>query len=294
MRSADGLTMSGTVGRGKGVVDLDAIISASGRLHPLPASVARLAVLVSDDRSALRDIVEVISFDQALTGAVLARANSAANAARAQIRTVHEAVVRLGTGTVLAMAMSSSVGAMMRSALPSYGLCEGDLWRHSVQASLAAELLRRDSPVNVGAEASTAALLHDVGKLVMARSTVPDLERAITQAMEHDGLSRLDAESLVLEINHAELSGLVVQSWKLPEPIVQAVHFHHHPEVIDTPLAHVVRLANDLSLELDELPMPEPSTWRSSMQALGLRISGWPVLVGTVRTRYSELAARYD
>jgi HD-like signal output (HDOD) protein len=276
-----------------GVLDLDAVMSAASHLHPLPASLARLATLVSDQDTDLRAIVEVISFDQALAGALLARANSAAHAGRQAIRTVHEAVVRLGTGTVLAMAMSASVGGLMRTSLPSYGLAEGQLWRHSVRTALAAEVVKREVRIPIGAEVSTAGLLHDVGKLVLARHCDSDVDRSVLLAMEHDGLDRLDAETLVLGVNHAELSGLIVQAWGLPDTVVQAVQYHHHPQLTHLIEAHVVRLANDLSHDLEGDSGHSRTTWRDSMTALNLRVSSWPDMMRVVEQRYEELAARY-
>jgi putative nucleotidyltransferase with HDIG domain len=276
-----------------GALDLDAVISAAHHLHPLPASLTRLAILVADNDTDLRAIVEVISFDQALTGALLARANSAASAGRQAIRTVHEAVVRLGTGTVLAMAMSASVSGLMRSALPTYGLAEGQLWRHSVRTALAAEVVKREAKMAVGAEVSTAALLHDLGKLILARHCDSDVDRAVLQAMEHDGLDRLDAETLVLGVNHAELSALIVQSWGLPDGVVKAVQYHHHPDLADTGEAHIVRLANDLSHDLEGDHGHSRTTWRDSMTVVGLRVTSWPDLMRVVEERYEALAARY-
>ena len=51
----------------------------------------RRAALVAEEDSNLREIVEVVAYDQVLTGALLSRANSVVSAVRNPIRTVHEA-----------------------------------------------------------------------------------------------------------------------------------------------------------------------------------------------------------
>ncbi|MDQ1385811.1 MAG: hypothetical protein QOG65_3190, partial [Actinomycetota bacterium] len=119
----------------------------------------------------LAQIVDIVRYDQALTAALLRSANSSWSAARTEIATVRDAVVRLGAGPVLALALGVNVRGRMETAIPAYELAEGELWSHSVLAMLAAETLRSHVGMSHGghklpAETPTAALLHDVGKLV--------------------------------------------------------------------------------------------------------------------------------
>src|SRR3954447_21571304 len=109
-------------------------------------SMTRLASLVCDNAPALDGVVEVVRFDQALTASLLASANSSWSASRTRVTTVRDAVIRLGTGPVLSLALGSVVRSRLQRAVPEYGLAEGDLWQHSVAASLAAELLVRKAP----------------------------------------------------------------------------------------------------------------------------------------------------
>ncbi|MCZ7527204.1 MAG: HDOD domain-containing protein [Acidimicrobiia bacterium] len=164
------------------MIDLDALAHAASSLDPLPASLSRLAGAVSRDIPDVDEITEVVGFDEALTATLLRAANSSWSASREPITTVRAAVVRLGSGTVLSMALGGNVRARMHQALPEFGLEEGDLWRHSVAVALAAELMPRFVRVALPAEVVTAGLLHDFGKLLMARflddGTLSLLERA--------------------------------------------------------------------------------------------------------------------
>ena len=62
----------------------------------------------------------------------------------------------------------------MQSAIPAYSLPEGALWRHSVAAAVAVDAMQSCQRTPVPSETFTAALLHDVGKLVMGRFMSPD------------------------------------------------------------------------------------------------------------------------
>jgi len=211
-----------------GVIDLDAVTRAAGCFAPLPASSTRLATLVAHDSPDLAQIVEIVRYDQALTAALLRRANSSWSAARTEITTVRDAVVRLGAGPVVALALGVNVRARLSGAIPSYGLAEGELWDHAVAATLAAEALMRVTERRLPAETPTAALLHDVGKLVMARFVDADDLARIDAALDR-GATRMQAETDILGIDHAQLGGQIARAWELPESLIAGIAGHHAP-----------------------------------------------------------------
>ena len=166
------------------LLDFDEMIQEIDHLEPLPQSTSRLASLLLDEDADLDEIVRVSSLDQALTARLLRMANSAASASRRDIVTPKDAVLRLGRGTILSLAMASSVQKQMGEAIPQYGLSEKALWRHSVAAAVAAELIPKYCKVNVPPESYAAALLHDVGKLVMCRFLSPEIMEFLRRAHE--------------------------------------------------------------------------------------------------------------
>lgn len=219
------------------MIELETILQTATEIEPLPATVSRLACIVSQDDVDLREVVEVVSYDQALTGRILKTANSALSAGRVEIKTVKDAVVRLGSGLVLSFAIGQSVKKRMKSAVPEYGMLEGELWKHSVATAVAAEFLKpRCRASNPPPEAFTAALLHDIGKLVMARALDAETLRRLADAGKQDEQALLRAEELCVGVNHAELGGHVARSWKLSETIVVGIGFHHDPSAAGTAL----------------------------------------------------------
>src|SRR5262249_9675574 len=131
--------------------------------------VARLASLLSGPDWSMHEVEECVAYDQALTTKLLRIANSALWFRSHAIGSVRDAVMRIGSGTVVALVMGAGVQRRMAKALPQYGLREGDLWKHSVASALAASVLDSMTRVEVPVEAFAASLLHDIGKLVMGR-----------------------------------------------------------------------------------------------------------------------------
>lgn len=226
------------------MIDLDSLVRAARDLEPLPASVGRLAALISDPRSEIKQVVDVVAFDQGLTARLLRMANSAMSASRRPVSTVREAVVRLGTGPVLSLTAGVHVKRRLKQAIPEYGLSEGDLWRHSVAAALAAESLPACVKVPVPAETFTAALLHDVGKLVLSRFLYPEVGELLTRAHREAGLTKLQAEVEILHTHHGELGGIIAGEWKLPETIVRGITYHHIPDSSRDTASDAVHIAN--------------------------------------------------
>jgi putative nucleotidyltransferase with HDIG domain len=280
------------------VVRIDDIIEAANRLEPLSASVARLAELVADADVDMRDIVEVIAFDPMLTASMLRAANSVSSASVRPVTTVHDSVIRMGTGTVLALALSASVAGRLRQPIPGYDIVEGGMWRHSVTAALAAETLAGWSRLAVPAGAPAAALLHDVGKLILAQTVAPQMLRLIQRTAASERRSLTDVETTVLGINHGQVGGLVALHWRLPDAIVEAITNHHVARSHTGPVAHVVYLAqaasSDLSPTAGDADHPRDAIDPVPMIALGIEPERYHDLLVTTQQRYAMLSVRFS
>ncbi len=219
------------------------IAKAIESLEPLPATAGRLASLLARSDWELRDVEETIALDQALTPRILALANSALLSRGAEIATVRDAVMRLGAQSVVQVAMSIGVRKRLTKALPQYGLTDGQLWSHSVACALAAQLLSIKKRGKIPPEAFTAALMHDIGKLVLARFLDAERVASLVQAQKAGTPLRM-AELELLGIEHAEIGAAVVAHWKLPERLRLAIQYHHTPTETDELLASVVHVAD--------------------------------------------------
>lgn len=277
------------------MIDLDQMAQAASQLEPLPTSSTRLAALVCAGTPELGQVVEIVQFDEALTASLLRSANSSWSASRSEIKTVRDAVIRLGASPVLALTLGMNVRRQLGDALPQYGMSEGELWRHSVAASLAAELMAPRAAHRPPPETATAALLHDVGKLVMARFLEPALLEELHQHQEA-GATRVDAEAAVLGIDHAELGGLIARSWALPDALVRGIREHGRPRPESDVLVHAVYLSDVLAKAagagIDD--NADPVAYDRAMNELGLTETDVDELKALVAERLAEVERRFD
>jgi HD-like signal output (HDOD) protein len=233
------------------LVERDDLLQAARELEPLPTKVTRLAAILARSDWSMEELEEAIAFDPGLAPRILRMANSALASRGHPITSVREAVMRIGSGPILSIAMGRGVRRRMDAALPQFGLAKGAFWNHSVAAALAVELLacpfQRELPV----EAFTAALLHDVGKLVMARFLDPDA-RARLRAAEREARAAVRAAEVDLfGADHGELGAEVTRHWLLPAPLAHGIRFHHFPAESKEPVAHAVHVGEEIARIVD-------------------------------------------
>ena len=278
------------------MIDLDALVEKAHELAPLPVSAIRLASLVASGQYDVNDVTEVVAYDPALTLRLIRSANSAVQGSSTPVTTAKDAVVRLGSAQILALAVASKARSLMKTALPEYQLDEGQLWQHSITAAIVTELLPKFCKCSIPPEAFTAALLHDIGKLVMARFLEPDILQWLKRAESEGSLSTLEAERQVLSVHHGELGGIVAQHWKMPDSIVQGIIYHHTPEETDDVVCGAVYLANNAAKVVEAKLAGGEKELKLSEKVLGqldTTISELDELCSTAVTKYAELSARF-
>lgn len=278
------------------MIDLMTLARSANELEALPASITRLAAIASKENWDVREVEQTVALDQALSLRLLRAANSAASAARMPIATIRDAVVRVGLGSLLSMATATSVKGRMTGAIPEYGLSEGELWRHAVGSALAAEAAQGFCEVSLPPETHAAALLHDVGKLVLARFLDPDVQRVLALAREEGHLSSLRAETELLTVHHGELGGLIAQNWQLPARLVTGIIHHHTPDEANDVIADAVHVANAAAKHAGAGHWADEDDRRPSSQALkrlGMNDKAFEGLCRLVSKRLEQVLAQY-
>jgi putative nucleotidyltransferase with HDIG domain len=279
------------------MINLDAVIQQTNNLAPLRASAVRLARLIGGQNFHLKEVVDVIVYDEVLTLKLLSAANSAASASSLRIVRVQDAVIRLGAGLTLSLAIATGAKPLMQTRLNSYDFAEGQLWKHSVAAVAAAEIAPSFCANEMPPEAFTAALLHDIGKLIMDRFLNSEILRDIRLAQKIDRLGQLEAEAAILNIHHGELGGLIGQHWQLPDRIVQGIVHHHNPEVGFDPVCDFTCLANWVAHEIQGNSIfcsRPPAVADGLLERVGLTRKGWENLCQTAGKRFEALSEDYN
>ena len=206
---------------------LDNYIRKIRTLPPAPRVLSQLLALLDQVDLHACQIVELIALDPALTAKVLQHCNNAASGLGRPISGLDEAVTQVGFNTIYRLVAMVIGEGLLSSEQQGYGIAAGELWEHSVTTAIAARVIARklDGAENL---AFTAALLHDIGKLVLG-SFLEGCRQSVLQETGPAGRSFLEAEKVILGVNHAEIGGRLLAQWNFPGNLVSAVWHHHNP-----------------------------------------------------------------
>lgn len=221
------------------------IIADHKELSSLPQTLSEVLRIISNETSHASELAEVIGKDPALTVKMLRIVNSPYYGAGREITTLSQAVMTLGTRTVSALALSTSIYDMTQSW--ENGIDRISFWRHSLETAVAAREIAEAIRYPRIEEAFVAGLLHDIGLLVLEKS-FPDKFRYIWNQNEC-GEQLIELEENTWGTNHARVGQFLLKQWSIPSVICDAVGMHHNSFIPDTDeadyvLPQIVALAN--------------------------------------------------
>lgn len=189
----------------------------------LPAVLTQVMETVQDPEASALDLGQFIASDQTLAAALLRVVNSAYYGFYREISSVTTAIVILGFLEVRNLVLAVTAYNTLSASRPAQGL-----WRHSLEAAIGAQRAARLMSAPPAAGPFVAGLLHDVGKVVLQDLYPEVYRRAVGQARDRAEAVRV-VEREMFQLDHAEAGAILAEHWNLPEPVVEAIRYHHEP-----------------------------------------------------------------
>lgn len=221
----------------------------------LPQFVLETLKQLDDPKSSATSVAERLSKDEGLVVRVLRLANSAYYGLSHRITGVADAISFLGFKTVKSIVLAASVYKYMDTAFTGYSLDRGSLWKHSQAVGITSRFLCERLKAADPEEAYIGGMMHDLGKIVL-NDYVRFGYSIILRLVEEDQVPFCDAERQVLGFDHAQVGGLVMEAWNLPEAYGYITTYHHTPwDLPDEkkeyqPLVDIIHVANIMCLML--------------------------------------------
>lgn len=219
--------------------DVFAVLEQRDDLPVLAPVVQQALELLMRDDFDWRQVAEVLSRDERLAAHLLRLANSAITGFRRRITNLPTALRVLGARPVCNLLLTLSVRPLLRVS------AEYDLWRHSLGCALLARAIAQRTRQVEPDEAFAAGLLHDIGKNLLWRY-FPEGSRRAHEITQRQRCPLFLAERLIFGTTHAEVGGWLLERWRLPSPLPEAVATHHDPPPDAAPLVWHIYWANAL------------------------------------------------
>lgn len=200
------------------MVDLQREINSISDIMTLPDVVARINTMVRDPHVSAADITMVISNDIALSAKVLRLVNSPFYGFNRRITSINYAIVILGFNAIRNLALSAFMYDMYRSRVDGFNT--RDFWRFSISCAAGAQAISAKLGFSRTDDAFMGGLLHDIGVVIMTQHFQADFNKVLEYNAKAD-LTLLEAERKVLEYDHREVGGLLLDRWNLPSEIAE-------------------------------------------------------------------------
>jgi HD-like signal output (HDOD) protein len=207
------------------------------RPPPLPSVALELMSLTNRDDSKIERIVRLLEQDEMLAGGLMRLIGSPLYAGRSPIRTLKEAVVRLGVRTVRDLVFETALSQGVFT-LAEYSETIEQIRRHSTVTAYIARIVCKHAKIDEQ-NAFLCGLLHDIGfaGLLFAVSNI--------EAEDSPPLIQLWPD---IDAQHEQASRLVTQLWQLPSEMQEVVGHHHHLHTGATSrIAAAINIADQLS-----------------------------------------------
>ncbi len=202
-------------------------------IPPLPQTARRIIELRANPNASVGELAEIVESDASLAAQVVSWASSPYYAAPGNIRSVHDAIVRvLGFDVVSNLAVGMALGSTI--SLPkdnAWGITP--YWVQSVYCSTAVEAVVRQIPARKRPSqglACLAGLLHNFGYLVLAHTFPPHFSSICRHVEANPAISHVAIDHHLLGVTREQISAWLMQLWNMPVEVSTALRFQHDAE----------------------------------------------------------------
>ncbi len=196
------------------------------KLPPLPMVVTKLLQLLQRRDVSLKELSESITSDPGFSVEVLRMANSALIGAMSEIRSIWQALAMIGLDRVKGLALTVGLHGFMGKNANSPVLRK--TWRHTLATAILAEEIADKIYIDP-AEAYTAGLLHDIGRIALIASN-PQKYTDILDSLPGNPMRLVESEQVAYGIDHREAGVELVRKWKLPPLFERVISRNKEPD----------------------------------------------------------------
>jgi|GEM_PF-448873 len=220
--------------------EMDELIRRTVELHSAPLVARSILNLTRDLDYDVREVVQCLEADPALSAKILRIVNSSQYGLSRQITNLRQAVAYLGQRSLRLVSLTFSLvdGLTRGPAAELYAA----YWRRSLTMATVASKLSESSAAVQRNDAYAAGLLADIGVLLLAQRHGGRYV-ALAQSTPH-GLELVEAERQQFGFGHPALGARLLQRWDFPTSLVEAAAHHHEDRTHSLPLGAAVRAAD--------------------------------------------------
>lgn len=216
-----------TRGQARSFASLRELLEGDLRLTTLPSVYLKITETIKKPQSSAQEIADMIGKDTSLTARLLKLVNSSFYGYPAAIDSLPKAVSIVGTSQLSMLAFGIDLVDEFKG-IPRGHINMDSFWRHSLACGILARLLAASRNVQTTERLFMAGMLHDIGRLILYHYLPQEAAAILEEAAQKGELLYL-AEEARLGRDHTDIGGQLLELWRLPKTLENAVRFHHRP-----------------------------------------------------------------
>ena len=211
---------------------LDDLLTGTKNLPSLPGIAVRLLEAFQADEPDMNEIGEILSTDPALVSKILKIVNSSFYSLPSKITTVKHAINMMGLKAVQNLALSFSLISKFKAKKTAEFDYVG-FWKDSLMGAISAKYLTEKIANHLSEDTFFLGLLQDIGLLTVGHG-FSEKHQQILKKIENEQFSPIEAETIVIGVNHMEIGEYLIKSWGLPRHFYKPIGYHHSPDKVSS------------------------------------------------------------
>ncbi len=211
--------------------ELKAIIDELPELGTFQESIDQALRAIEAPDTEIDQVADLIKADQTIAIKVMRVASSSVYAREEPTLTLKDAIIRIGLENLREIIteiriMDTDPGMVKSSDEHSIDLIR--FWEHAIAVALCSARISEHVSGIQAETAYTAALLHDIGRLIMQQGIGARYNEAIKYSRSL-GVGLEHAEKRLFLSDHTVIAKSVLGGWNIPKEIMSAIAHHHLP-----------------------------------------------------------------
>jgi len=194
-----------------------------------PTVILKVLEKASQPDCTIGDLCQIIQMDPGLSANILRVVNSATFGLSRAVTSIQRALAVVGLKSARLLILAISFPKMQKTQKLDQ-IQRQRYWKGSIAGAIVAKELSKRTPGLDAEDNMAAALLRDMGELILHQIFPEAYQEVLKLSADVLVNGQCDAEEQHCGLNHAEVSAFILDRWRMPTDITEAIRHHHAPD----------------------------------------------------------------
>ncbi len=204
------------------MINVNEILENLDEFPTLPTIYSNLMECISNPRSTVNDVAQIVSRDQSAVLKIIKTVNSPLYGINKKVETIKEAVFHLGFNEIKNLIVALSVLTTFSNLKGTKNFSLLEFWKHSVAVGVISKLIGNACGEKNTENYFLAGVIHDIGKLFFVQFFADEYDKVIENAFNQN-IELKEAELNHFGINHIQIGEKIAVKWQLPEVFLSVI-----------------------------------------------------------------------